>query len=235
MASPWAMDDWDPEDWLNQSGGGLETGDLGGESTPTTIPGMAASGDVMSQGGGFITPTGGGGGDDGGGGTGLSNRPSYNFGPVPLFKAPKFTFNERFSAPSAEDVFNDPGFRFRSDEGQRALERSAAARGLARTGGTLKDLSSWAQNFASQEYGNVFDRALQSFVTNRDTAFGGYDRELAGAQAEYAPLLAQWQFLSGAERDAALAQFQREWQQYALNHQPNNGLNSWLGELEMEL
>lgn len=212
MASPWSMDEWNPEDWI------VSPGDTGDEGEPTPVPG-----DVPVEGtapflpnviGALGGPLGGGGGDS----AGLSSRPSFNFRDLPMFKAPRFTFNEKFTAPDAEAVLADPGYRFRADEGQGALERSAAARGLLRSGGTLKDLSKWSQEFASQEYGNVYDRALKEFITRRDTAFGDWDRQFQGAQAEYAPLLAQWQFLSGAERDAALAGFNREWQ----IHQANN-------------
>ena len=51
-----------------------------------------------------------------------------------------------------------PGFRFRQEEGNRAVQSSAAARGLLGSGGTLRDLSRFNQGLASQEFGNEFNR-----------------------------------------------------------------------------
>ena len=46
-----------------------------------------------------------------------------------------------------------PGYQFRLGEGLKALERSAASRGTLLTGGTLKGLQRYAQDYASGEYG----------------------------------------------------------------------------------
>lgn len=62
--------------------------------------------------------------------------------------------------PAAVDVTRDPGYRFRLDQGNQAIERSAAARGTALSGQTLRALQDYAQGLASQEYGNAYDRAL---------------------------------------------------------------------------
>ena len=58
---------------------------------------------------------------------------------------------------------DDPGFQFRLREGQKALERSAAARGGLQSGGTLKSLARFSQGLASDEFQRAFDR----FDTNR--------------------------------------------------------------------
>ena len=55
----------------------------------------------------------------------------------------------------------DPGYNFRMSEGIKALERSASARGLLQSGGTLKGITQFGQNLASQEYENAFTRYLQ--------------------------------------------------------------------------
>lgn len=142
-------------------------------------------------GGAQVAPLGGGG-HGGGGGPNYSDFPDYNFGAVPQFKAPQF------GAPTLADAQNEPGYQFRLQSGQNAVEHSAAAKGLLRTGGTLKDITDYGQNFASQEYGNVYNRALQSF-----------DRQYRGRHDEYAPLLAQWQMGAQAQLAKALAQYGR--------------------------
>lgn len=65
------------------------------------------------------------------------------------------------------DFQKDPGYEFRMAEGQKALERSAAARGGLMGGRTLKDISRFGQDFASNEYTNVYNR----FNNDRDQRF----------------------------------------------------------------
>jgi hypothetical protein len=57
-----------------------------------------------------------------------------------------------------EQFEQDPGYAFRQAEGMKALERSAAARGLLQSGPTLKGIQRFGQESASQEYGNAFNR-----------------------------------------------------------------------------
>lgn len=64
---------------------------------------------------------------------------------------------------SMADFQADPGYQFRQDQGQQALERSAAARGGLMSGAALKDTARFSQGLASQEYQSAFDR----FSTNR--------------------------------------------------------------------
>lgn len=52
----------------------------------------------------------------------------------------------------------DPGYAFRLAEGQKALERSAAARGGLMSGATGKALTRYGQEMGSQEYTNAFNR-----------------------------------------------------------------------------
>jgi hypothetical protein len=64
--------------------------------------------------------------------------------------------------PFSLNAFNaDPGYQFRMSESLKALERSAAARGILQSGGTLKDITRFGQDYASQEYQNAFLRYLE--------------------------------------------------------------------------
>jgi hypothetical protein len=56
------------------------------------------------------------------------------------------------------DFEADPGYGFRMDEGMKALERSAAARGGLLSGTTLKGIQRFGQDLASNEYQNAFNR-----------------------------------------------------------------------------
>ena len=63
--------------------------------------------------------------------------------------------------PFGMDQFQaDPGYSFRMSEGLKALERSAASRGILSSGQTLKDITRFGQDAASQEYQNAFQRYL---------------------------------------------------------------------------
>ena len=61
------------------------------------------------------------------------------------------------------DYEADPGYAFRLAEGNKALERSAAARGMVLSGSMFKGLQRYGQDMASQEYQNAFNR----YQTNR--------------------------------------------------------------------
>jgi hypothetical protein len=52
----------------------------------------------------------------------------------------------------------DPGYAFRLSEGQKALDRQAAARGGLISGGALKAAQRFGQEMGSQEYTNAFNR-----------------------------------------------------------------------------
>jgi hypothetical protein len=52
----------------------------------------------------------------------------------------------------------DPSYSFRLGEGLKALDRTAAARGGLISGGALKAAQRYGQDFASQEFGNAYNR-----------------------------------------------------------------------------
>lgn len=96
--------------------------------------------------------------------------------------------------PFGMDQFQqDPGYGFRLSEGQKALERSAAARAGLQSGSALKAAARFGQEMGSQEYQNAFNRyqaerqaqlgPLQSLAGVGQTAantLGGYGQAYAG-------------------------------------------------------
>ena len=56
------------------------------------------------------------------------------------------------------DFYASPDYKFRLNEGQKAIERSAAARGGLRSGATMKALNNYAQGQASSEWNSYVDR-----------------------------------------------------------------------------
>jgi hypothetical protein len=69
---------------------------------------------------------------------------------------------------SMDKFEKDPGYDFRMQEGQKALERSAAARGGTMGGAAAKALSRYGQDYASNEYQNAYTR----FNQDRDQRYG---------------------------------------------------------------
>lgn len=74
-------------------------------------------------------------------------------------------FNRNFTMA---DFVKDPGYEFRMNEGQQAIERGAAARGGALSGRALKEATRYGQDFASNEYGNAYNR----YNNDLSTRFG---------------------------------------------------------------
>ena len=69
----------------------------------------------------------------------------------------------------------DPSYKFRLGEGMKALERSAAARGGLISGGALKAAQRYGQEFASNEFGNAYNRLASraGFGQTASTNMGG--------------------------------------------------------------
>jgi hypothetical protein len=114
----------------------------------------------------------GGGGGGGGGGFGGVAGMVANAARGGFAGAPNSELNVNINSPDfgryardfgMADFQADPGYAFRLSEGQKALDRSAAARGGLISGGALKAASRYGQDAASQEFTNAFNR----YQTNR--------------------------------------------------------------------
>ncbi len=146
----------------------------------------------------------------------FANGPTFNIPGAPRFDPGAPFVPPEFQRPTLQDAQNEPGFQFRQQQGNDALERSAAARGVLRTGGTLKDIVEYNQLFASQEYGHVFNRALGAYDRSYQAATGAYDRAYQGRRDMFAPRLADWQLRSQAD-------IQRGMAAYGYNTRSNGG------------
>lgn len=135
---------------------------------------------------------------------------SWTWNEVP--EAPGFDGSEfempEFTAPGAEGMYADPGYQFRMSQGLKALEATKAGAGKYLTGETMRDVMTYGQGMGSQEYGNVFNRAVTAHNLNR----GVREHNLGIAQAEYAPGLATWDARTNAMLDRDNLGFDRDWQ-----------------------
>lgn len=106
----------------------------------------------------------------------------------------------------ASDFQQDPGYAFRLKEGQKALERSAAARGGLISGGALKAATGYGQEMGSQEYQNAYNR----FQANRavqaqeyGNAFNRYQTERTNQLQPLGSLMASGQSAAANQGSAA--------------------------------
>lgn len=124
---------------------------------------------------------------------------------------------------SLADFNADPGYQFRMDQGLKGVQSSAAARGGLLNGGTLKALTQYGQDFASNEYGNAYNRFNndQSTRFNRLSTIAGIgqtaNNTIAGAGSNYANNVSQNQLAVG-NANAANA--------IATGNAINNGINN---------
>ena len=169
---------------------------------------------------------------------------------TPTFQAgPAFQYQE-FQAPNLDDVMRDPAYQRRLAEGRKALETSAAAKGLLRTGATLKGLTQFGQELASEEYGKTYDRARgeyqqgynramdeyqsgetqrrdqfnaarQAYLDRRDQAQMGYQTEAARRSAQYGSDVEAWRNRYGQARE-----------QYETNR--SNAMTNWQAQRQEE-
>ena len=72
-------------------------------------------------------------------------------------------FNQTYTG---QDIYSDPSYQFRLQQGQDAIQSSAAAQGGLLSGATLKALQNYGQESASQEYSNAYNR-FNADQTNR--------------------------------------------------------------------
>lgn len=79
---------------------------------------------------------------------------------------PSGYFNQTYTG---QDIYDDPSYQFRLQQGQDSIQSSAAAQGGLLSGATLKALQNFGQESASQEFGNAYNRfnADQSNRYNR--------------------------------------------------------------------
>ena len=111
--------------------------------------------------------------------------PGAPFAAPPPFSYQEFSYDpfsyDPFQAPTLGDAESEPGYAFARREGIGALENAAAARGLLRSGGHLKDLTAWGNRFAEQNYANVYNRAGTTYDRNRGNAFGNWEANRGNA------------------------------------------------------
>lgn len=85
---------------------------------------------------------------------------------------------------SMADFQADPGYQFSMQQGEQALQRSAAANGGLMGGATLKALTQYGQGMGAQEYQQVYDRfnQQQQQQFGRLSTMAGMGQQAIGAE-----------------------------------------------------
>ena len=99
----------------------------------------------------------------------------------------------------------DPGYAFRRDQGAKALERSAAARGQLFSGATGMALQRYGQDYASNEFQNAFNR-LGTIAGQGQDATGNIGNAASGyADSASQSIMAAGSALAAGQRGAGQA------------------------------
>lgn len=90
-----------------------------------------------------------------------------------LSNIPEYTFNYQ----------QDPGYQFRMNEGNKAIDRMTASGRLPGGGATLKALTRFGQDYASNEYANSFNRDYGMYQDRFNRAAGNANIGLGAASS----------------------------------------------------
>jgi hypothetical protein len=117
------------------------------------------------------------GGIDGSPGTedpgGIGSQLPGNATPTNIFGNP-FQFQDQRQQDAFGRFMTSPDYQFRMNEGVRAMDSSAAQRGLLLSGNQLRSLQEFGQGMAAGEFGNYYNRMAGIAGLSQPTDFGGF-------------------------------------------------------------
>ena len=84
-----------------------------------------------------------------------------------------------------DSIANTGAYKFAFNQGNEAVNRNLAAKGLLKSGNRLAELTKFGQGLASQQYGAEFDRMSNLVNTTRAGDISKYGTESSAATARY--------------------------------------------------
>jgi hypothetical protein len=98
------------------------------------------------------------------------------------------SFNQLANMANTGDMssfYTSPGYQFRLDQGLKGMQNAAAGRGMLNSPRTMQALNDYAQNMASNEYGNYFQNMLNLGQVGQNAAgsLGNLGSGFASAQS----------------------------------------------------
>lgn len=118
----------------------------------------------------------------------------YGINPQTGEYSPDAAFNEA----SLAAFRRSPDYQFALREGMGALENSAAARGMLRSGNTLRAITDYGQGLATQTFGNYRGSLAQLASIGAGAAGQAGQAALAGGQAAASGIVGQANAFTGA-------------------------------------
>lgn len=114
---------------------------------------------------------------------------------------PELVAASRYTPFTMQQFQADPGYQFRLQEGMKALDRTAAARGGLLSGATLRGAQRYGQDLGSQEYTNAFNRyqAERAARLNPLQSLAGMGQTNAATMAQQAGQFGQAQAQGAAQ------------------------------------
>ena len=109
--------------------------------------------------------------------------PEYESGEP--FVAPEYESPDPFVAPTMADVMQRPGYKFGLEQGQIALENSAASRGMLRHGNTMREMLKYGSDYATTKYGDSYNRMIGEWKTMQDEGRYSHEQDYTGALDEF--------------------------------------------------
>lgn len=97
-------------------------------------------------------------------------------GQYTLSANPSSPLQQTFTLPTLQQAEQTPGYQFTLQQGEQAMQNSAAAKGGLLSGATLQDLLTYGQGLASTTYQQDVNNALTAFNTNYNTANNNVNR-----------------------------------------------------------
>jgi hypothetical protein len=129
---------------------------------------------------------------------------------------------------SNQDFVKDPGYNFRMAEGEKGINRALSARGGYDSGAALKSLNRFNQDFASNEFGNAFNRDAANKQSIYQMLSGQSSQGLGAAQTQGNMAMGAATQMGNNTQNAA----NNSWQaQIARNDNQANAVQSALGNL----
>lgn len=99
------------------------------------------------------------------------NAPTYTPPTLPAWLSSPYEAG-KYTAPTGEEVLNEPGYAFGLEQGTKQINRSAAARGTVLNPGTVQALNRYGTDYATTKYDDAVARGLGIFNTNESARFG---------------------------------------------------------------
>lgn len=86
-------------------------------------------------------------------------------------------WTQQFQAPTGAEAAATPGYQFQQQQGQLAIQNSAAARGGLLSGNTMQALDQYSQGLADSTYQQTYQNALGQYQQNYNIFQGNQTNE----------------------------------------------------------